>query len=333
MPVRDKPSGAHTITHDLGWSGTLVKSDDYPWGQTPEEFARLAQDLQEHWPSLEWLLGPGVGLGKDFDPVSLEAVLRYCRAAASPSAAAAYERMNADIDIRPILSAIHVPTLVMNRTGDPAVNVDAARDLATRIPNAQFVEFPGVSHMISDIEPERVLAEMEEFITGVRSTGVADRILATVLFVDIVGSTKRGVELGDAQWRDLLEAYYTMVRKQIARFRGREIDTAGDGFFATFDGPARAIQCAVAISDEVKQLNIQIRAGLHTGECELMGNNLGGIAVHIGARIISKAEPGEILVSRTVKDLVAGSGIEFEDNGSHVLKGVPGKWHLFRVKR
>jgi pimeloyl-ACP methyl ester carboxylesterase len=317
------------------WGGQArwVKSDDYPWGLTLEEDDRMIQDVQAHWPSLEWLLGPGAGLGKEVDPVFLDWMLRYCRAAASPSAAAAYERMNAQIDIRAILTTIRVPTLVMNRTGDPVANIKAARDLASRISGARFVEFPGATHSMYTIEPERVLAEMEEFVTGVRSTGITNRILATVLFVDIVSSTERAAQLGDAGWRDLRDAYYVLVRKEIARFRGREMDTSGDGYFATFDGPARAIHCAIAIADAVKQLSIEIRAGLHTGECELMGDKLGGIAVHIGSRVLSKAGPGKVVVSSTVKDLVAGSGIEFEDKGFHVLKGVPGKWHLYIAKR
>lgn len=317
------------------WGGQArwVKTDDYPWGLTPEESERITQDVQQHWPSLEYILGPGAGLGKDVDPAYLNWFIRYGRAAASPSAAAAYERMNAQIDIRAILPTIRVPTLVMNRTGDPVAQVEAARDLAARIPGALFVEFPGATHSMFTLEPERVLAEIEEFVTGTRSTGVTDRILATVLFVDMVGSTERAVELGDAAWRDLLDAYYASVRKEIARFRGREMDTAGDGFFATFDGPARGICCAQAIAEAVKQLNIQVRAGLHTGECELMGDKVGGIAVHIGARVLSKAGPGEVVVSSTVKDLVVGSGIKFEDRGSHVLKGVPGEWHLYAVKR
>ncbi len=316
-----------------GAQARWVRADDYPWGQTPEDNERMIQDVQEHWPSLAYIVGPGAGYGRDVDPAVLDAVLRYFRAAANPSAVAAYERMNAQIDIRPILPTISVPTLVMNRTADPCAHIDAARDLAARIPGARFVEFPGARHSIFITDPERVLAEIEEFATGVRSTEMADRILATVLFVDMVRSTERAVELGDAAWRHLLDLYYTVARKEIARFRGREMDTAGDGFFATFDGPARAICCALAIEDSVKQLDIEVRAGVHTGECEPMGDKLGGIAVHIAARVLSKAGPSEVVVSSTVKDLVAGSGLKFEDNGSHVLKGVPGAWRLYKAKR
>ena len=280
------------------WGGQArwVRADDYPWGQTPEDYERMIQDVQEHWPSIEYIVGPGAGYGRDVDPAVLDAVLRYFRAAANPSAVAAYERMNAQIDIRPILATISVPTLVMNRTADPVAHIDAARDLAARIPCARLVEFPGATHSIFIIDPERVLAEIEEFATGVRSTEMAERILATILFVDIVGSTERVAELGDAAWRHLLYTYYTVARKEIARFRGREMDTAGDGFFAIFDGPARAICCALAIEDSVKQLDIEVRAGVHTGECEPMGDKLGGIAVHIAARTLeSRPERGYCL--------------------------------------
>jgi class 3 adenylate cyclase len=241
--------------------------------------------------------------------------------------------MNYEIDVRPILPTVRVPTLVMNRTGDPIANVEAARDLAARIPGARFIELPGATHSMFTIEPERVLAEIQEFVTGVRPMGIADRILATILFVDIVGSTERAVQLGDAVWRDVLETFYTLVRKEIDRFRGREMDTAGDGFFAAFDGPARAIFCALAIAEAVQQLSIEVRAGVHTGECVRLGDKLGGIAVVIGARVLSKARSSEVVVTSTVKDLVSGSGIQFEERGSHVLKGVPGEWGLYTVKR
>jgi pimeloyl-ACP methyl ester carboxylesterase len=317
------------------WGGQArwAKTDDYPWGQTHEEYERLIQNAQDHWPSREYILGPGAGLGEEVDPVYLDWFVRYCRAAASPSAVAAYERMNYEIDVRPILPTVRVPTLVMNRTGDPIANVEAARDLAARIPGARFIELPGATHSMFTIEPERVLAEIQEFVTGVRPMGIADRILATILFVDIVGSTERAVQLGDAVWRDVLETFYTLVRKEIDRFRGREMDTAGDGFFAAFDGPARAIFCALAIAEAVQQLSIEVRAGVHTGECVRLGDKLGGIAVVIGARVLSKARSSEVVVTSTVKDLVSGSGIQFEERGSHVLKGVPGEWGLYTVKR
>jgi len=316
-----------------GAQARWIRASDYPWGDLPETHAAMVKDVQENWPSLAYVLGPGAGLGKNVDPAYLEFVLRYMRAAASPSAAAAYELMNGAIDIRPILPSIRVPTLVMNRTGDPVAHVEAARDLAAHIPGARFVEFPGATHSMMTIEPERVLAEIEEFVTGVRPIEVAERILATVLFVDIVDSTRRAAALGDAAWRNRLDAYYTLVRKELTRFRGREIDTAGDGFFATFDGPARGIRCALAIADSVPQLGFEVRAGLHVGECELMGEKVGGLAVHIGARVTALAGPGEVFVSSTVRDLVAGSGITFSDRGAQVLKGVPGDWHLYAAER
>ena len=316
-----------------GAQARWVRASDYPWGDTPETHAAMVKDVQENWPSLAYVQGPGAGLGKDVDPAYLEFVLRYMRAAASPSAAAAYERMNGAIDIRPILPSIRVPTLVMNRTGDPVAQVEAARDLAAHVPGARFIEFPGATHSMMTIDPEHVLAEIEEFVTGVRPNDVAERVLATVLFVDIVDSTQRAVALGDAAWRNRLDTYYALVRKELGRFRGKEIDTAGDGLFATFDGPARAIRCALAIADQVRQLDLEVRAGLHVGECEVMGKKVGGLAVHIGARVMALAGPGEVLVSSTVRDLVAGSGIRFVDRGARALKGVPGEWHLYAVER
>jgi class 3 adenylate cyclase len=201
--------------------------------------------------------------------------------------------------------------------------------MAQQIPGAKYVELPGEDHLPWVSDQDSILDEVEEFLTGVRRGPEPDRVLATVLFTDIVGSTEQATVVGDRRWRDLLEGYHALVRKEIERFRGREIDTVGDGFFATFDGPARAIRCACAVNDAVRQLGIQIRAGLHTGEVEIMGHNVGGIAVHIGARVAAHAGPGEVLVSSTVKDLVAGSGIEFEDRGIQSLKGVPGEWRLF----
>lgn len=313
------------------WGGQArwVKTDDYPWGSTAEEYALLIEKVQEDWPSRDYILGPGAGLGKDVDPAELDWVMRYCRAAGSPSAVAAYERMNMEIDIRPIVQTIRVPTLVMNRRNDPVAHLEAARDLADRIPGARLVEFPGATHSMYYIEPEHVLAEIEEFVTGVRPMEIADRILATVLFIDIVRSTEHAAAIGDAAWLHLVDTFYALVRKEIERFGGSEMDTAGDGFFMTFDGPARAISCALAIRDTVKQLGIEVRAGVHTGECKPIGDKLGGIAVHIAARVLSNADPGEVVVSSTVKDLVSGSGIMFEDKGSHVLKGIPGEWRLF----
>jgi pimeloyl-ACP methyl ester carboxylesterase/class 3 adenylate cyclase len=305
-----------------------IASEDHPWGLSQEETDRLIQDVQDNWASERYLRGPGAGLGPDVDDAVLQHWMRYDRAAASPSAAAAYERMNAQIDIRPILGAIKVPTLVMNRTGDPVASCEGARDLAKRIPGARFVEFPGNSHPIMDA-PEKVLAEIQTFVTGVRPVAVDDRVLATVLFVDVANSTQTLSALGDSAWKARLDAYYQIVRDELARYRGRENNTAGDGFMASFDGPGRAIRCALAIASAVKPLGLDIRAGLHTGEVELMGDNIGGIAVHIAARINAQAAVGEVMVSSTTKDLVAGSGIVLESRGSTQLKGIPGDWALF----
>jgi class 3 adenylate cyclase len=314
-----------------GAQARWVATPDHPWGQTQEQYEDMVRMLHDDWPSVEYITGPGVGLGKDPDPTLLAFVTRYLRAAAGPAAVRAYEAMNAEIDTRPILPTIQARTLVMNRTGDPVAHIEAARDMASRIPGAKFIEYPGASHspMLDDMET--ILSDIQEFITGERPTEASDRILSTVMFLDIVSSTERAAALGDAAWRNLLNSYYGVVRNELARFRGVETNTAGDGFLATFDGPARAVRCGLSIAQAVKQLGIQVRVGVHTGECEMMGDNVGGIAVHIGARVMAKAEPGVVLVSSTVRDLAAGSGIGFEDHGVHELKGVPGAWQLCRA--
>ena len=314
-----------------GAQARWVQAEDYPWGMTPAENEQMIEHVREHWPSAEYLTGAGAGIGRDVDPSVLDFYMRYAQASASPSAVAALEQMNAQIDVRDILPTIRVPTLVMNRTGDPVANVGAARDLAAHIPDARFVEFPGNSHLLTDDVYDRVCAEIEEFITGSHTAVATDRFLATMLFVDVVGSTQRAAALGDAAWRNLLNGYNTLIERELRLFRGILVDRAGDGLFARFDGPARAIRCALALRDAVGRLGMEIRSGVHTGECELIGEKLGGIAVHIGARIVAQAKPGEILVSNTVKDLVAGSGIAFSDRGMHTLKGIPARRHLFAV--
>jgi class 3 adenylate cyclase len=315
-----------------GAQARWIASPDHPWAQTQKEHDEMVAMIDDDWPSFDYLTGPGAGLGRDADPAFIESLGRYMRAAASPSAVRAYEIMNGQIDTRPILPSIQAPTLVMNRTGDPCARVAAARDMASRIPGAKFKEYPGNSHSMMLDDMEIVLSDIQEFITGKRPIDSYDRILATVLFLDIASSTERAVALGDTGWRNVLNSYYAIVRKELARFRGKEINTTGDSFVATFDGPARAIRCALAIASAVRQLGIDVRAGVHTGECELMGDNIGGIAVHIGARIMAQAEPGSVLVSGTVKDLVSGSGIDFQNRGVHQLKGVPGEWRLFAAR-
>jgi class 3 adenylate cyclase len=227
---------------------------------------------------------------------------------------------------------IQAPTLVLHRAGDRIVPVDQGRYLGQAIPNARFVELAGDDHIPFVGDADAIVDEVQEFLTGARPIPDTDRVLATVLFTDIVGSTERAAALGDRSWRELLQQHHALVRNELERFRGVEIDTAGDGFMASFDGPARAIRCACAIQDAVSQLRLEIRAGVHTGECERIGDKLSGIAVHIAARVAGTAGPGQVLVSQTVRDLVAGSGIEFEDRGEHELKGVSETWRLFAVR-
>ncbi len=265
------------------------------------------------------------------DTQALEFWSRFERYAASPGAAEALLRMNVQVDAAHVLGSVKVPTLVIHRSGDQIVPVELGRVVAENVPNAELVELPGDDHFpwVGDMHP--VLDRMQHFLVGSRPQVETDRVLATVLFTDIVGSTERAVELGDQRWRELLTRHNSLVRSEIERFRGREIHNPGDGFLATFDGPARAIHCAQAVRNGVLPLGLEVRAGLHTGECELMGDNVGGIAVHIGARVADAAAPGEVLVSSTVRDLVAGSGIHFEARGETTLKGVPDPWRLFRV--
>jgi class 3 adenylate cyclase len=255
------------------------------------------------------------------------------RLGASPAAVTALMRMNSQIDISGILPAVRVPTLVLHRTEDQVVNVAGGRDVAAHIPGAKLVEFPGIDHLfyVGD-DSEKISGAIEEFFTGAPARIDADRVLSTVLFTDIVGSTEMAASLGDQRWRNLLDDHHTTVRRVLARFRGREVKTTGDGFLATFDGPARAVRCACAIIDEIKPLGIEVRAGLHTGECELIGEDVGGIAVHTGARVAALAGRSEVLVSNTVKDLVAGSGLRFSDRGIQSLKGIPGEWRLFAAE-
>jgi class 3 adenylate cyclase len=256
------------------------------------------------------------------------------RAASSPGSILALMRANYEIDVRHLLPTVQAPTLILHRAGDALVPVRAGRYIAERIPGARYAEIPGTDHMVTDVETQDVIAdEIEEFITGDRHHLEPDRVLATVMFTDIVGSTQRAAELGDARWRELRGNWCALMRKELSTFRGREVDTAGDGMLATFDGPARAIRCARSVRERVQALGIQVRTGLHTGECELMGDGVVvGIAVHTGARVAAMAGADEVMVSSTVRDLVAGSGLQFADRGLHSLKGVPGEWRLFVVQ-
>jgi class 3 adenylate cyclase len=257
---------------------------------------------------------------------------RYARLSASPGAALAIEHMNRETDIRDVLSTIRVPTLIMHRIADTSERVEQARYIGERVASAEVVELEGAEHAPFMGDTGVVLDHLRRFIGEIREEEAEfDRVLATVLFTDLVGSTERAAALGDRAWRDLVEPHHATIRRLLARYRGNEVDTAGDGFFATFDGPARGVRCAQAIVDAVNSLGLEVRAGVHTGEVETINSKTGGVAVNIGARIAAFAGPGEILVSSTVKDLTAGSGLSFEDAGEHELKGIPGSWRVYRV--
>jgi class 3 adenylate cyclase len=309
------------------------RSPEYPWGMTLDEREAFVEEMVKGWGTPESVALSRWAPNATRDESYKRWWARLQRVGASPGTVRALARMNQDIDIRSVLGAIRVPTLLLHRTGDQSVVIDHSRYMAAQIPGARLVELAGGDHHAWLGDAESVLGAVEEFLTGMRHGPEPDRVLATVMFTDIVGSTERAAMLGDRRWHDLRDRHHALVRRELARFRGREVETAGDGFLATFDGPARAIRCACAVSDAVKELGIDIRAGLHTGECEVMGEQVGGIAVHIGARVATMAGPGEVLVSGTVKELVEGSDIRFADRGTHTLKGVPGEWRVFEVRR
>jgi class 3 adenylate cyclase len=297
-----------------------------------EEFNKEIELIDRLWGTGEYMLTRYMPRGLS-DETARRIFARFERQSASPSAVMAIRRMNREIDARHILPAIRVPTLVMHRVGDIAINVELGRYLAANISGARYLELPGTDHVPLD-EPDitdRIVDETEEFLTGSRSEPDVDRVLATVMFTDIVDSTRRAAELGDRQWRALLDRHDDTVRQQLARFRGQEVKNLGDGFLATFDGPARAVRCASAICESVRPLGIAVRSGLHTGEVEIKGDDVAGIAVHIAARVAAEAEAGETVVSSTVRDLVAGSGLRFQDRGIRSLKGLPEEVHLYSV--
>jgi class 3 adenylate cyclase len=300
--------------------------DDYPWAATWESRQEYAREVERDW----GVTADIDRMGPNADRSMVEWWVRRGRAAASPGTARDLILMNSQIDVRHVLPTIGAPTLVMHRVGDADSRWEEGRYICEHIPGARFVLLEGGDHL-PWINGDEILDEIEEFLTGVRRGPEPDRVLATVLFTDVVGSTERAAGLGDRAWRDLLERHHVVVRKELERFRGREVDTAGDSFLATFDGPARAIRCARAIRDGLRALGLDVRAGLHTGECELLGDKVTGVAVHTGARVAELAAADEVLVSNTVKDLVAGSGIEFKERGVHELKGVPGEWQLYAV--
>jgi class 3 adenylate cyclase len=313
-----------------GPMGRTTEAPDYPWA-TPADALReaAAEFIAPYWgqdPSgIIELFAPSFA----GDPQALELTARQERNAASPAMVQQIFEMFLSIDVRDILPTIRVPTLVIHRRGDRVVNWRAGRELAAQIPDARYVELEGNDHLPWAGDSESITGEVEEFLTGARSVAEPDRVLATVMFTDIVGSTERAGDLGDARWRELLTAHHDAVRRELERYRGREVKTLGDGSLATFDGPARAIKCGHAITDAARSLGLEERIGLHSGEVEVLGDDVGGIAVHIAARVGALAGASEVLVTSTVKDLVAGSGIQFTDRGSQSLKGIPDEWRLF----
>jgi pimeloyl-ACP methyl ester carboxylesterase/class 3 adenylate cyclase len=318
----------------LCWNGAT----DYPFGSrygTPEERERFAERREREWGTKELAaeyIAESFAPALADDEPTVTWWAEYMRNAASPGAASAFARMNSRIDARSALPAIHVPTLVMAREDDMDFPMEETKWIADNIRGARFVSFPGNEHYIFFGDTDVLLDEIERFVAEVRSDEAElDRMLATIMFTDIVNSTAMAAELGDRGWRDLIDGHHGVVRAMLGRFRGREVDTAGDGFFATFDGPARGVRCAEAICGAVTDLGIEVRAGVHTGEVEMIAGKVGGIAVNVGARIASLAAPSEVLVSHTVQGLVSGSGLVFEDAGEHRLKGVPDLWRLYRV--
>src|SRR5215207_343496 len=316
----------------FGSHPATLRDDDYPWGSTVEEHEGLLTMIRDGETfEVDMLLGM-VGPSEVADP----SVRHWFRMFALSGATLAeqYEEIRSlgPVDIRGLLGSVQAPVLVLHRGGDRAADVNASRYMAERIPGAGFVELPGEDHFPFFGDQDRVIAETQEFLTGATPVVEPDRVLATVLFSDIVDSTRLAAELGDRRWHRVLVDHQQAVRRQLDRFRGHEIKTIGDGFLATFDGPARAIRAADALRAGLRELDLEVRVGLHTGECELLDKDIGGIAVHIAARVLGRAEAGEILCSRTVKDLVAGSGFSFADRGSHSLKGIPDDWQLYAVE-
>ena len=302
---------------------------DYDWAPHDEERAERIDRAVEQWG--QGGVAMSIAPSRAGDPAFAQWAGKMERYAASPGTIRKIMQFVGETDVRHVLPTIRVPTLVMHRRDDQFLMVEHSRYIAEHVPGARYVELEGSDGLFSVGDSEAVLGEIEEFLTGARHEREADRVLATVMFTDIVGSTERAAELGDSQWRSLLDRHDRVVRRELDRHRGRYVKSTGDGVLATFDGPARAIRAAGAISQAVRPLGLEIRGGLHTGEVEVIGDDVGGLAVHIGARVMSHAGPGEVLVSSTVKDLVVGSGINFDERGVRELKGVPGEWRLFAV--
>ena len=302
---------------------------DYDWAPKPEDRARSLDALVSQWG--QGMIGAGIAPSKASDPDFIAWAGRMERYSASPGTIRKIQDVVGGTDVRHVLPTIRVPTLVMHRRDDSFLKVEHSRYLAEHIPGARYVELEGSDSLFSVGDSDALIGEVEEFLTGARHVREPDRVLATVLFTDIVGSTERAAELGDSDWRSLLQRHDALVRTEVERHRGRTVKSTGDGVLATFDGPARAVRAATSIGDAVGRLGVEIRAGLHTGELEVLDDDVGGLAVHIGARVMAKARAGEVLVSSTVKDLVVGSGLDFSERGEHELKGIPGEWRLFAV--
>ena len=327
------PGQTTAVATIAGHPATFKDEPDYPWGTTQEDMDRVTAQVLEGWGGVGNIEGFLSLLAPSMldDPFTRDWWLRLARSAMSPREVVEDLQAITGVDIRHVLETVRVPTLILHRSGDRMSDVRAGRYMAERIPGARLVELPGEDELPFFGDQDTMLAELEEFFTGVRPAPRSDRVLATVLFTDIVGSTERAAEVGDERWRDLLQAHHALVRRELARFGGREIDTTGDGFLATFDSPARAIRCGVAAASALRSMGLEIRAGVHTGEIEVIDDNVQGIAVHIGARVAALAGGSEVFVSQTVKDLVAGSGFTFDDFGTHALKGVPDEWRIYRV--
>jgi len=313
----------------IGSYARRIKTSDYPWGVTHDELKRSLKQIENDWGNAVNLETIAPSMVED--PIFRQWWARFLRLSASPAAAIALTRMNSEIDIRKILPTIRVPTLIIHAENDSLLSVNGGHYLSENIPGATFEMIPAEDHLPWVGCADMILDKIEEFVTGSISASKIDRVLYTVMFTDIAKSTELASEIGDRKWQNILKAHHKAVRHEVSVYAGREIDNAGDGFFIAFDGPARAIHCALAIRKALQEIQLSVRIGIHIGECEVIGEKLTGIAVHIGARIANKSEPGHILVSQTVKDLVAGSGNKFTDMGTHSLKGVPEKWHLYQV--
>lgn len=306
-----------------------LRSDDYPWGPSAEEWEGFRSTTLEQWgePLFLDMLVPS----RADDPAFADWWAAYQRRSVSPGAASAYLRMNAEIDVRAVLASVHVPALVLHTVGDRICPVEGGRYLAEHIPDARIVELPGDDHQAWVTVADELVGEIEEFLTDQRESPVPDTVLATLLFTDIVASTETAAELGDRRWGALLETHHGVVRGQLRRFRGREVNTTGDGFLATFDGPARAVRCGLAIRDALAEVGVRVRCGVHTSEVEVSDGDVRGLGVHVAARVMAEAGADEVVTSAVVRDLAVGSGLAFGERGTRALKGVPGTWQLFTV--